>query len=95
MLFWTTRLSSPRSAEAQKRRSGGPGRAFRGRRMAPTLPAILVVGVLPTTITITGTAAYSSPGNNVFLMENSEEIEIFALLGSLVQRLFNAPRSSK
>jgi len=83
-----------RGAEAEERRT--EAKAFRGHRMAPTLPAILVVGVLPTTITITGTFFYPNPEARYFSHGKlAEKSKSFALLGSLVQRLFNAPRSSK
>ena len=84
-----------RGAEAEELRT--ETKAFRGHRMAPTLPAILVIGVLPTTITITGTFFYPNPEARYFShgkLCGKVEILRFAL-GSLVQRLFNAPRSSK
>jgi len=80
-----------RGAEAEELRT--ETKAFRGHRMAPTLPAILVIGVLPTTITITGTFFYPNPEARYFshgkLVEKSKS---FASLWGPLYHGFSTPR---
>ena len=84
-----------RGAEAEERRT--EAKACRGHRMAPTLPAILVVGVVPTTITITGTFFYPNPELwaqrlDIFLMENFvEKSKSFASLWVPCTTAFQRP----